>query len=384
MGPSILHRAENEAEMETISTQFGTPSPVDGPGTNLLLHGRSRRRWIGPLRMRRGSPHRGWQQGIWLHFLLATVLVFLCVSPVQAQRGPYPSANVRVLVGFPPGGGVDVVARLISQKLSVLWGQPVLVDNRPGASTSIATRLVADSAPDGYTLLINSSSMVINQVANRDAGYDIERELIPVINVAWQPLIIAAAADLPVASLRDVLSLSKTRKLGYGSPGQAGIGHLAGAYLFNLLAKAEILHIPYKGAAPALTDLAGKQMELAIVTLPPAIPFVKSGKIKAIAVTSAKRASSLPNVPTVAESGFPGYDVNTFTGFFMPAATPRAVVDAFRDAVFKVLAMADIKDKLVNLGFEQADTAKENFPRIVSDELKQWAKVVKEANIKVE
>jgi tripartite-type tricarboxylate transporter receptor subunit TctC len=384
MGPIILDSAENKAEMAAIFPQFGATSPVDGPGTNALRHGRCRRRWIGRLRMRCSSPDRGWQRGVWLHFLLASALVFLCVSPVQAQRGPYPSANVRVIVGFPPGGGVDVVARLIGQKLSVLWGQPVLVDNRPGASTSIATRLVADSAPDGYTLLINSSSMVINQVANRDAGYDIERELIPVINVAWQPLIIAAAADLPVASLRDVLSLSKTRKLGYGSPGQAGIGHLAGAYLFNLLAKVEILHIPYKGAAPALTDLAGKQMELAIVTLPPAVPFVKSGKIKAIAVTSAKRASSLPNIPTVAESGFSGYDVNTFTGFFMPAGTPRAVVDAFRNAVLKVLAMADIKEKLVNLGFEQADTAKENFPRIVSDELKQWAKVVKEANIKVE
>jgi tripartite-type tricarboxylate transporter receptor subunit TctC len=318
------------------------------------------------------------------HFLLVAVLVLLCVSPVQAQRGAYPSAPVKIIVGFPPGGGVDVVARLIGQKLAVLWGQPVLVDNRPGASTSIATRFVADSVPDGYIVLINSSSMVINQVANPDAGYDVERQLIPVLNVAWQPLIVAAAPDLPVASLRDVLSLSKTRKLSYGSPGQAGIGHLAGAYLFDLLSKVEILHIPYKGAAPALTDLVGKQMELAIVTLPPAVPFVKSGKIKAIAVTSAKRASSLPNVPTVAESGFPGYDVNTFTGFFMPAGTPKAVIDTFREAVLKVLAMADIKEKLVNLGYEQADTLKENFPRIVSDELKQWAKVIKEANIKVE
>lgn len=311
-------------------------------------------------------------------------MVFLCISPVQAQRGPYPSAPVKIIVGFPPGGGVDVVARLVGQKLAILWGQPVLVDNRPGASTSIATRLVADSAPDGYTVLINSSSMTINQVANRNAGYDVERELIPVLNAAWQPLVVAAHPDLPAASLRDVLSLAKTRKLAYGTPGQAGIGHLAGAYLFDLLAKVEILHIPYKGAAPALTDLAGKQMELAVVTLPPAVPLIKAGKVKAIAVTSAKRASSLPNLPTVAESGFPGYDVNTFTGFFMPVGTPKAVVDAFRESVLKVLAMTEIKDRLANLGFEQADAAKENFPRIVSDELKQWIKVVKEANVKVD
>jgi len=384
MRPIIVHSAENATAKAVRHSRFSAAISSDRPTMSVVRNMRWRRGWIGRFLMSCRSSLRQGRWAIWLHFLWVTALVFLCVSPVQAQRGAYPSAPVRVIVGFPPGGGVDVVARLIGQKLAVLWGQPVLVDNRPGASTSIATRLVADSVPDGYTVLINSSSMVINQVANRNAGYDIERELIPVLNVAWQPLIIAAALDLPVASLRDVLSLSKTRKLGYGSPGQAGIGHLAGAYLFDLLSKTEVLHIPYKGAAPALTDLAGKQMELAIVTLPPAVPLVKSGKIKAIAVTSAKRASSLPNVPTVAESGFPGYDVNTFTGFFMPAGTPKAVVDAFREAVLKVLAMMDIKEKLVNLGFEQADTAKENFPRIVSDELKQWAKVVKEANIKVE
>ena len=328
-------------------------------------------------------PAAGVMRSICRIFLI-TALIVLCVSPAQAQRGAYPSAPVKIIVAFPPGGGVDVVARLVSQKLTVLWGQPVLVDNRPGASTSIGTRFVADSAPNGYTILINSSSMTINQVANRNAGYDVERQLIPVLNAAWQPLVIAAAPDLPAASLKDVLALSKTRKLSYGSPGQAGVGHLAGSYLFDLLAKVEILHIPYKGAAPALADLAGKQTELAIVTLPPAVPLIKSGKVKAIAVTSIKRASSLPNLPTVAESGFPGYDVNTFTGFFMPAGTPKAVIDTFRDAVIKVLAMTDIKEKLANLGFEQADTAKENFSLIVSDELKQWTKVIKEANIKVE
>ena len=317
-------------------------------------------------------------------FLWAAALVFLSASPAQAQRGAYPSASVKIIVGFPPGGGVDVVARLVGQKLSALWGQPVLVDNRPGASTGIATRLVADSPPDGYTILINSSSMTINQVANPNAGYNVERELIPVLNAAWQPLIVAAGPDLPVKTLTDVLSLAKTRKLSYGSPGPAGIGHLAGAYLFDLLAKVEVLHVPYKGAAPALTDLMGKQIELAVVTLPPAVPFIKSGKIKGIAVTSARRAVSVPNIPTVAESGFPGYDVNTFTGFFLPARTPKAVVDTFREAVIKVLAMPDIRDKLVSLGYEQADTAKEDFSRIASDELKQWMKVVKEANIKVE
>jgi tripartite-type tricarboxylate transporter receptor subunit TctC len=325
---------------------------------------------------------RGW--AIWLRFGLIAALVFIWVSSAQAQRGSYPSAPVRVIVGFPPGGGVDVAARLVAQKMAGLWGQPVLVENRPGAASGIATRFVAGAAPDGYTVLINSNSMVVNQIANPDAGYDIERQLIPIINVAWQPTIIVAAQNLPVSSLADVISLSRKRKLSYGTPGQGSIPHLAGAYLFNMLSKADILHVPYKGAAPALSGLAGSQIDLAFVTLPPAIPLVRSGRVKAVAVTSAKRTASLPDIPTVAESGFPGYVVNVFAGFFMPVGAPKAVVDTFRENVLTVMAMADIKEKLANLGFEEADAAKENFPRLVSDEIKQWVKVVKEANIKIE
>lgn len=317
-------------------------------------------------------------------FFMISALVFIWVSTVQAQRGAYPSAPVRVIVGFPPGGGVDVVARLIGQKMAEVWKQPVVIENRPGASSGIATRSVAGAPPDGYTVLINSNSMVVNQVANPDAGYDIERQLIPILNVAWQTTIIVAARDLPVSSLGDVLSLSRTRKLSYGTPGAGSVLHLAGSYLFNMLSKVDILHVPYKGAAPALSAAAGSQIDLAFVTLPPAVPLVKSGKVKGIAVTGAKRASSLPDVPTVAESGFPGYEVRVFTGFFMPVGTPKAVGDRFRETVLKVLSMADIKEKLASLGFEEADTSRENFPRLVSDELKQWAKVVKETNIKIE
>jgi len=345
---------------------------------------RCRRVWIDRFSISCRSSLRQGRCPIWLHFLWVTALVFLCVSPVQAQRGEYPSAPVRVIVGFPPGGGVDVVTRLIGQKMAGVWGQSVVVENRPGASSSIATRFVAGAAPDGYTILINSNSMVINQILTPNVGYDIERQLIPILNVAWQPLIIVAASDLPVVSLRDVISLSRTRKLSYGTPGPAGPSRMAGAYLFNMLSKADILHVSYKGAAPALSALAGKEIELAILTLPPAIPLITSGRVKAIAVTTAKRSSLLPDIPTVAESGFPGYDVNTFTGFFMPAGTPKALVDKFHETVLKVLAMVDIKEKLADLGYEQADTVREYFPRIVSDEIKQWAKVVKEVNIKIE
>jgi tripartite-type tricarboxylate transporter receptor subunit TctC len=317
-------------------------------------------------------------------FVLAGLMVLLLAAPAAAQRGPYPAGPVKVIVGFPPGGGVDVVARLIGQKISTLWDQPMVVENRPGAASGIATKYVAGAQPDGYTVLINSNSMLVNQIANPNAGYDVERQLIPVINVAWQSTIIAAAKDLPVSSLKDVIALSKTRKLAYGTPGLGSIPHLGGAYLFDLLAKADILHVPYKGASPALSALAGDQIELAFVTLPPAVPLVKAGRIKPIATTSAQRSGALPQVPTVAESGFPGYVVNVFTGYFMPVGTPKAVIDAFRDQIIKVLAMPDVKEKLASLGFDQADPARENFPRLVTEEIAQWKKVVKESNIKIE
>jgi tripartite-type tricarboxylate transporter receptor subunit TctC len=225
--------------------------------------------------------------------------------------------------------------------------------------------------------------MVVNQVINPHAGYDIERQLIPIINVAWQSTIIVAKPDLPVSSLKDVLALSRKSKLSYGTPGTGSVLHLAGTYLFNMLAKVDILHVPYKGASPALAAAAGNQVDLAFTTLPPAVPLVKSNKIKAIAVTSLKRSPALPDTPTVAESGFPGYEVRVFTGYFMPVGTPKAVGDKFREAVRKVLAMPEIKEKLAKLGFEQADPS-ENFPHLVADELKMWAKVAKEAKIKIE
>jgi tripartite-type tricarboxylate transporter receptor subunit TctC len=319
-----------------------------------------------------------------MRILVGAVLALVWIGPSQAQRGPYPSGPVRVVVGFPPGGGVDVVARLIGQRMPGVWGQHFVVDNRPGAASVLATRLVAAAAPDGYTVLINSNTMIVNQIGNPNAGINVERQLIPILNVAWQPNIIVAAAALPASSLPDVIALSRKRKLSFGSPGHGSMGHLAAAYLFNILAKSEILHVPYSGAAPALTAAISGQVELAGMTLPPAVPHVRAGRVKAIAVTSARRASTLPDVPTVAESGFPGYEVNVFSGFFMPAGTPKPAVDRFYAAVLKVMAMADVKEQLATLGFEPADTSHDEFRRLVSEEVKKWAKVLEATNIKFE
>jgi tripartite-type tricarboxylate transporter receptor subunit TctC len=166
-----------------------------------------------------------------MRILLGAVLTLAWIAPSHAQRGPYPSAPVRVVVGFPPGGGVDVVARMIGQRMPGVWGQHMVVDNRPGAASILATRLVAGAAPDGYTVLINSNTMIVNQVGNPNAGIDVERQLLPILNVAWQPNIIVAAVALPAGTLAEVIALSRTRKLGFGSPGHGSMGHLAAAYL---------------------------------------------------------------------------------------------------------------------------------------------------------
>jgi tripartite-type tricarboxylate transporter receptor subunit TctC len=316
--------------------------------------------------------------------LLGAVAGMISAAPSFAQRGPYPSAPVRIIVGFPPGGGVDVLSRLLGQKMSAIWGQPVVVENRPGAATSIATRLAARATPDGHSILINSNTMVVNQVLNPNAGYDIERELIPVINLAWQPNIIASASAFPAASLGDLIKLARTRKLSYGTPGAGSVPHLAGVYLFTVLAKTDVLHVPYAGAAPALTATVAAQNDLAFVTMPPAIALIKAGRLKGIAVTSAKRTLALPAVPTVAESGFPGYEVNVFSGFFVPLKTPAATVQRLRDTVLKVLAMPDIKEQLAAQGFEPADTSNEDFRRLVADEIRMWSKVAQTTGLKLD
>jgi len=317
--------------------------------------------------------------------VVVAVAGILAGAPSLAQRAAaYPSSPVRIIVGFPPGGGVDVVARVLGQKMSGIWGQAVVVENRPGAASVLGTRLAIRATPDGHSVLINSNTMIVNQLVNPNAGYDVERDLVPVINVAWQPTIIAAAPALPAATLKELVALTRGRKLSYGSPGQGSMPHLGAAFLFGMLAKTEVLHVPFSGAAPALTATISGQTELSFVTMPPAVPLVKAGRLKGIAVTSAKRTLALPDVPTVAESGYPGYEVNVFSGFFMPAGTPATPVRRFRETVLQVLAMPDIKEQLATLGFEPADSVNEDFRRLVSDEIRKWTKVVAQTGFRIE
>jgi tripartite-type tricarboxylate transporter receptor subunit TctC len=268
--------------------------------------------------------------------------------------------------------------------MSGLWGQPVVVENRPGAASIVGTRLAIRATPDGLSVLINSNTMLVNQIVNPAADYSVERDLVPVINVAWQPTIIVAAPAVQAATLKELIAQTRARKMTFGSPGQGSMPHLGAAYLFGMLAKSEVLHVPYAGAAPALTAVVAGQTDLAFVTMPPAVPFVKAGRLKGIAVTSAKRTLALPEIPTVAESGFPGYEVNVFSGFFMPARTPDVAVRRFRETVLKVLALPDVKEQLANQGFEPADAANEDFRRLVADEIRKWTSVVQATGFRLE
>jgi tripartite-type tricarboxylate transporter receptor subunit TctC len=331
-------------------------------------------------RARRRTRHHGCTAALLL--ALAGALMLAAASPGEAQS--YPSRPIRLVVGFPPGGGVDVIARLFADKLSVSLGQSVVVENRPGASGGIAGRQVAGAEPDGHTVLVNSNSMVVNQVMSPGAGLNVERDLVAVLSVAPQSIILAAAPDLPVASLGELIALARSRPLQYGSPGVGSVPHLLVEYLFTSLAHVQLEHVPYQGAANALTAAMTSQIQLATVTTPPAVALVKAGKVKGVVVTSLARSSALPDVPTVAESGYPGFVINVWSGFFMPANTPKSVVERFHAAALDVANLPEIKDKLTGLGFDTATTSTEQFGREVSEEVKRWTDVVQKAKLRTQ
>jgi tripartite-type tricarboxylate transporter receptor subunit TctC len=311
---------------------------------------------------------------------LIAVAALACAAPSAAQSS-YPSRPIRILVGFPPGGGVDVVARLFADKLTQSLGQNVVVENRPGASGGIAGRQVANAEADGHTVLVNSNSMVVHHIMHPAAGVNAERELAPVAAVAPQSIILAGAPGLPAKSLKELIDLARGKKLLYGSPGVGSVPHLLVEYLFTSLAGVALDHVPYQGAAFALTGAMTGQVQLATVTTPPAVPQVKAGKLTGIAVTSKARAHALPDVPTVAESGYPGFEINVWSGFFMPAKTPQPVIDRFQKDVLAVAQLPEIKDKLTALGFETVTTPAAEFRRNLSEEIRRWSDVVAKAKI---
>jgi tripartite-type tricarboxylate transporter receptor subunit TctC len=305
--------------------------------------------------------------------------------PARAQekaQDNFPSRAIRLVVSFPPGGGVDAVARLFADKMSPMLGQPVVVENRGGASGAIAGKQVAGANPDGYTVLVASNSMLVAQVMNPGSGLMIERDLQAVASTAPQAVIVVTRPDIPAASLADLIALARTRKLNYGSPGTGSVPHLVIEHLFTAISNARMEHIPFPGAAQALTGVLSNQVEAAVVTLPPAVALVTSNKVKGITVTTPARAAALPEVPTTTEAGYPNVVVTVWNGFFVPANTPKAIADKLGETILAVAAMPDIKQKLGQLGFEPTSMPGEQFQRAVVTELTTWSEIVAKANIK--
>ena len=312
----------------------------------------------------------------------AVLVLSLVAATVQAQK--YPSKPIRMIVGFAPGGGTDLTARPVAQKLSELLGQQVIVENRPGAAGNVATEQVAKSAPDGYTLLMGTiAALAINPSLYGNLRFDPETDLAPVIQVVDATNVLALHPSVPASSVKELIALAREKSLLAGSSGIGATGHLA-IELFNLMAGVKLVHVPYKGGGPAMSDLVGGQVNLIFATTASSIPHLKSGRIKGIAVTTAKRSALLPDLPTISEAGLEGFDANNWYGLVVPAKTPRAIIDQLNAGVTKVLAMPDVKTTLFNQGLDPAPGTPEQFGAYIRSERAKWAKVIKESGAKPE
>ena len=310
-----------------------------------------------------------------------------CAAVPVAHAQSWPSKPVRVVVPYPAGGGVDFVARTVSQRLSEELGQSFVVENRAGASGSVGADAVAKSAADGYTMLIASpAEVVVGPVSGQKVPYDVARDLAPVTLIGETPLVIAAHPGFPPKSLADAIALAKREpgKYSYGSPGTGSTMHFAGESL-NALGGVDFLHVPYKGAAPAVNDLLGGQVPIGIVGMPPVVPHAKSGKLRVLAVTSDKRSSAMPDVPAVAElPGFAGYRFTNWMGVFVPAKTPSAVVDRLSQTIARVVREPAVRERLLAQGVEPIGNAPAEFAAFMKAEASRYGGIARERNIRAE
>jgi tripartite-type tricarboxylate transporter receptor subunit TctC len=324
--------------------------------------------------------------GMWMKRLrlahIAIVAALLAAAPALHAEDRYPSRPIRMIVSFPPGGGVDVVARLFADRMGKLLGEPLVVENKGGASGIIAGRQVSQADPDGYTILIATNSMMVAQLMTANSNLDMLRDLKAVASIAPQANIIVASPGLDVKSLADVIALAKTRHLTYASPGAGSVPQLFVEHFLASVAKAPMTHVPFQGAAAALTATMAGQTDIAVVTLPPAVEFVNAGKLKGIAVTTPARSAALPQIPTVAESGYTGISSTVWAAIFVPAKTPDAVARRLSETALKVAAMPDVQDRLRRLGYETTAVPGEQFQQDIAKELRVWAEIVAGMNAK--
>jgi tripartite-type tricarboxylate transporter receptor subunit TctC len=313
----------------------------------------------------------------------------LCLCAGVATAAPaanYPAKPVKLVVPFPPGGPLDTVARELGQAMAASWGQPVVVENRPGAGGGIGAELVAKSPPDGYTILMGAvSTHAINVTLYKKIPYDPLRDFVPVTQVADVPNVLVVNPSLPVHSVAELIAYAKAHPgtLNFASGSNGSTGHLAGE-LFKSMAHIDMQHVPYKGAAPAITDLLAGQVSLMFDNLASATPFIKAGKLRALAVTTGKRTPFFPELPTIAEAGLPGFDLSTWFGIFAPAGTPPEIVARLNAELVRILKTPEMKEHMASLGAEPVGNTPEQFLAYIKNEIPKYAKVIRESGASVD
>ena len=314
-------------------------------------------------------------------------LMALCIaaSSASVQAQAYPTRPVKLVVGFTPGGGVDINARLLASKLSEILGQQVIVDNRPGAGTNIANEYVAKSAPDGYTLLINSPAIAINMALYKNLPYDALRDFAAVSAFSESPNILVVNAASPAKSVDELIALARAKPgvLNYSSAGNGTTQHLAGE-LLKLRSGTNIVHVPYKGSAPSLTALIAGEVDLTFANVPAILQHVKSGRLRPLASTGTRRSELMPDVPTMQEAGLNAVEVTVWYGVFAPAATPRDIVDKLSEAIIKATRSPDIRQRLLDQGAEPVGSTPAEFDKVLREEVAKWTEVIRVSRIQVE
>ena len=314
---------------------------------------------------------------------VAALLAPAGFSTAVAQN--YPDRPVRMIVPFAPGGGTDIVSRLVAQRLADSIKQSVVVDNRAGGAGNIGAELVARANPDGYTLLVGSATILAVNPVIFKVAYNPSRDFAPITLLGSQPHLMVVHPSLPANSVREFVNLAKEKslKLNYGSSGTGGPAHLGGE-LFKIVAGIDMLHIPYKGTGPAVIDLVGGQLQVGLLSLASSMPHVKSGRLKALAVTSPKRAIVAPELPTIAESGYPGFEVRSWYGLLAPVGTPKAIIDKLSSQIAAVLRQPEVIAKLASDGAEPGGDTPAEFAAYIKSEAERWGKVVKTAGIRAD
>ncbi len=318
--------------------------------------------------------------------LVAVAFAVLAAAPQAGAQSPYPAKPIRFIVPYPAGGPLDTVARLLAQKVADNVKQPVVVDNKPGAGGNIGADLVAKAPPDGYTILMGAvATHAINPTLYSHIPYDPVRDFAPITQVASTPNVLVVNPTLPVHDVREFIAYAKAHpgQLNFGSGSTGSAGHLAGE-LFKSMAGVQMVHVPYKGAGPAMQDLIGGQIQLMFDNWSSSRAQVQAGRIRALAVTTARRSSLAPDLPTVAESGLPGFDISTWFGIFAPAHTPQPIVDRLHHEFTRALALPDVREKMLNMGAEPVGDTPAQFAAFIQGEAQKYAKVIRASGAKAD